>query len=237
MTDPTGAWYFIRDPSVPVDEDEGANDSDDDDDDINQSSDPDSDSSDPEFPRPDTYNPKREKRLTGDYPIRTFRTLPSDELINPLLLAMARSAGQMPVLQSMSLVSTIRDQDAAGFEVHIHAKGNASKFDDEPADVDIVRLYWFVGSWRPDEGALKAWREGKEGVVINPTLPPLNRPPQRINLRQQHRIRILRLPLILTPIPTLQLPKIIRQITLRPHPRAIRPPLDPATRIRSCLLS
>ncbi|KAL8709697.1 MAG: hypothetical protein Q9220_005637 [cf. Caloplaca sp. 1 TL-2023] len=169
MTSPTGDWYFIRDPSIPIDEDEDANDTDEEED--VESSDSDSDPDSPALddpPRPDTYNEKREKRLIGDYPIRTFRTLPSSDLMNPLLLAMAHSAGQMPSLQTMSLTSTIRDPDAAGFEVYFHAKGERSKFDpdEEPDIVDKERLYWFVGSWRPDEEVLKTWKEGREKELV-----------------------------------------------------------------------
>ena len=165
MTAPDGAWYFIRDPSKPVDDDEGASDSDDPDD-TDPEADTDSDTASSDSSRPDTFNERREARATGDYPIRAFRTLPSDEQINPLLHAMARAATRMPRLESMSLTSTMRDPDGAGFEIYFHAAGQSSKLDSEPGDTDQARLDWVVGSWRPEDEVLKIWQEGREGLRI-----------------------------------------------------------------------
>lgn len=165
MTTPTGSWYFVRDPSKPIDDDEGTNDSDDDDNDVPDSDSDSSTSSTSSF-HPDPFREKAEKRLTGDYPMRTFRTLPSDTHINPLLLAMARATAHMPQLQSMSLTSSIRDPDAAGFEVYFYPVGQAGGLDADAGDVMKARLNWFVGSWRPEEEVLSVWREGKEGLVV-----------------------------------------------------------------------
>ena len=116
--------------------------------------------------RPDSYAPRREARATGDYPIRSFRTLPDDSLMNPLLLAMARAAKQMPRLQTMSLTSTMRDPDGAGFEVHSYCEGEHSHFDTEIGGVEGTRLIWAVGKWRPREEILSKWQEAKEGVKV-----------------------------------------------------------------------
>lgn len=165
MTTPDGHWYFIRDPSKPIEDDEGANDSDGSDD-AKDENDTDPDTASSDSWRPDTFNEKQEARAIGDYPIRIFRTLPSDTYINPLVLAMARAAARMPQLQSMSLTSSMRDPDSAGFALYFHAAAHMSKLDSEPADADEARLYWVVGSWRPEEKVLEAWREGKEGLQI-----------------------------------------------------------------------
>ncbi|KAL9605308.1 MAG: hypothetical protein Q9179_001482 [Wetmoreana sp. 5 TL-2023] len=170
MTTPGGDWYFIRDPSKPIGDDEGANDSDEPDP-AEEESDTDSDTAaSSDAWRPDTFNERHEARAVGDYPIRNFRTLPSDTYINPLVLTMARAAAHMPQLQSMSLTSSMRDPDGAGFEVYFHAATHVSKLDSEPGDADEARLYWVVGSWRPAEAVLKVWREGKEGLQISPSV-------------------------------------------------------------------
>ena len=165
MTTPDGAWYFIRDPAKLVDDDEVANDSDDPDD-TGPEADTDSDTASSTSSRPDTFSMRREARAAGDYPIRSFRTLPADDHIYPLLLAMARAAARMPQLESMSLTSTIRDPDGAGFEVYFHAAGQSSKLDSEPEDTDQARLYWVVGSWRPEDEVLEIWREGRQRLQI-----------------------------------------------------------------------
>lgn len=170
MTAPNGTWYFVRDPSKPEDEDEGGADSDDSDEEAEIDSDPDFDfGSDSFFSTtssascPDTFNERREARAAGDYPHRSFRTLPLDTHINPLLLAMARAAACMPRMQHMSLTSTAHD---ATFEVLFYAAGQASHLDSEPGEGERPRLYWYVESWRPDEEVLQVWREGKEGLLI-----------------------------------------------------------------------
>ncbi|KAL8779260.1 MAG: hypothetical protein Q9213_007032 [Squamulea squamosa] len=174
MTTPDGEWYFIRDPTKPIDEDEGAYDSDR----FHQSeteSDTESDypsdnsfwapASENSF-QPDRFNKRKEARAVGEYPFRTFRTLPSDALINPLLLAMARAAAHMPKLQDMSLKSTLDDPNAAGFAVYFNAAGHPSSLRSQPGDLARARLYWVVGSWRPENGVLKIWSESREGLLI-----------------------------------------------------------------------
>ncbi|KAL8684720.1 MAG: hypothetical protein Q9218_008168 [Villophora microphyllina] len=163
MTSPAGEWYFIRDPNRPIDEDEAANDSDDPEE---SASDTDSEPLSEDSLRPDSYTPRREARATGDYPIRSFRTLPDDALVNPLLLAMARAAEQMPRLQTMSLTSTMRDPEGAGFEVHFYGEGEHSHCDREAGGAQGARLNWAVGKWRPEEEILGKWREGKEGIKV-----------------------------------------------------------------------
>ncbi|KAL8730717.1 MAG: hypothetical protein Q9166_003909 [cf. Caloplaca sp. 2 TL-2023] len=165
MTTPGGEWYFIRDPTKPIDEDEGENDSDDPDD-ADDETDTDSYTASSDSFRPDTFNERREARDVGSYPIRTFRTVPSDAHINPLLLAMARAAAHMPQLQSMSLTTTMRDPDGAGFEIYFHEAGRRNRHDSEPGDAGKARLYWFVGSWRPVDEVLKIWREKREGLLV-----------------------------------------------------------------------
>ena len=163
MTAPAGEWYFIRDTNRPVDEDEAADDSDDPDE---SASDTDSEPLSEDSLRPDSYAPRREARATGDYPIRSFRTLPDDALIDPLLLAMAKAAKQMPRLQTMSLTSTMRDPYGVGFEVHFYGEGKHSHFDSGAEGVEDARLIWAVGKWRPREEILSKWQEGKEGVTV-----------------------------------------------------------------------
>ena len=163
MTAPTGKWYFIRDTNHPIDEDEAANDSD-----VGEesASDTDSEPLSEDSLRPDSYAPRREARATGDYPIRSFRALPDDALMDPLLLAMAIAAKQMPRLQTMSLTSTMRNPDGAGFEVHFYGPGEQTHFDIEIEGLDATRLIWAVGKWRPSEKVLSQWRVGKEGVKV-----------------------------------------------------------------------
>ncbi|KAL9030616.1 MAG: hypothetical protein Q9196_001283 [Gyalolechia fulgens] len=169
MTAPDGTWYFIRDPSQPEDEDEGADDSDDPEEEPDIDSDPDFDYGSDSFfdsgdtVQPDTYNERREARAAGDYPGRSFRTLPLDTYMNPLLLAMARAAAYMPKMQHMSLTSTVRDPV---LEVSFFAGGQPSHSDSEPGDGDRPRLYSYMGKWRPDYRVLETWRESREGLVV-----------------------------------------------------------------------
>lgn len=172
MTAPDGTWYFIRDPSQLENEDEGANDTDDDPDqeETEIDSDPDFDfGSDSFFEssdtfQPDTYQERREARAAGDYPGRSFRTLPLDTSVNPLLLAMARAAACMPKIQHMSISTTAREP--ARFEVAFHAAGQASHLDSEPGETDQPRLYLYLGTWRPDERVFETWRESREGLLV-----------------------------------------------------------------------
>ncbi|KAL8677527.1 MAG: hypothetical protein Q9186_006039 [Xanthomendoza sp. 1 TL-2023] len=179
MVTPDGDWYFTRDPTKPI-EDETVNDTDDIDntDNTDDTDDPngvdndedetntDSDTASSETFHPDKFNKKREARAVGDYPIRKFRTIPSDAHINPLLLAMARAASQMRKLQSISLKCSVRSSSGPRFIIVFYAAGQKCKFDSGPEETDRARLYWFVGSWRPAEEVLKIWREGKEGLLV-----------------------------------------------------------------------
>ena len=105
LTTPGGEWYFVRDPENIEESDE-----DEDDDVIEVSSDDSDDDSDDDSVLsydslvPDTFNAKKEARATGDLPVRLFRTKPDSDKIYPLLIAMARAAGQMPKLERMSLI-------------------------------------------------------------------------------------------------------------------------------------
>ncbi|KAL8641208.1 MAG: hypothetical protein Q9226_008663, partial [Calogaya cf. arnoldii] len=165
MTAADGEWYFIRDPTVPMGEDEAANDSDNPDD-FNTESDTNSDSTSSDAFRPDPFNEIKEARSVGDYPIRGFRTLPSDDRINPLLLAMARAAACVPELREMALDSTMQ---TAGFSIYFSAAGYvncSSHLISAPEEIGKPRLYWWVGSWRPDNELQKIWRQGKEDLVV-----------------------------------------------------------------------
>lgn len=163
MTTPDGDWYFTRDPTQPEDDDDN-------DDDVegeaDSSSEDDTSTTSSNSSYPDSFNERKEARAVGDFPIRMFRTLPADSKINPLLLAMARAAGHMPQLQSMSLVSKMRGADGAGFEIYYHAAGQPSHLDSEPGDGEKARLYWAVGKWRPEEEALSIWRAGRDGMKV-----------------------------------------------------------------------
>ncbi|KAL9010977.1 MAG: hypothetical protein Q9173_004139 [Seirophora scorigena] len=170
MTAPNRVWYFVRDPSKPNDKDEGANDTDHPDDEPETESDSYSDSdsffdSSSVF-RPDTFNEKREARAARDYPIRSFRALPSETHIKPLLVAMARAAARMPKLQEMSLTSTMPSCDEAGFQLQFYAAKQASLLDSEPGDSDKARLYRYKAPWRPDDDILRVWREGRDGSLV-----------------------------------------------------------------------
>ncbi|KAL8663215.1 MAG: hypothetical protein Q9202_004061 [Teloschistes flavicans] len=138
-----GEWYFMRDPSKPIGDDEGDTDSDSSE---NEGDDTvaDSASEDEFYSRADTYNEHRELRAVGHYPYRDFRTVPSDNHITPLLLAMARAAAQMPNLQSMSLTTSHRHD--VHFEIFFNAAGcvnrNWWEVDGETAE---TRLKWKGG--------------------------------------------------------------------------------------------
>ncbi|KAL8756548.1 MAG: hypothetical protein Q9184_004462 [Pyrenodesmia sp. 2 TL-2023] len=168
MTAPDGTWYFVRDPSKPDDENVEGDDSDDLDEEAEIDSDPDFDfGSDSFFSTtssascPDTFNERHEARTAGDYPHRSFRTLPLDTHINPLLLAMARAAACMPRLQHMSLTSTAHD---ATFEILFYAAGQASHLGSE--SWDRPRLYLYVGTWRPDDEIFEVWQENRKGLLV-----------------------------------------------------------------------
>lgn len=169
MTTPDGDWYFIRDPTKPEYDDDSDND-----DDVegeaeaaaDSSSEDDISTTSSDSFRPESFNETKEARAVGDFPLRMFRTLPSDSKINPLLLAMARAAGHMPLLQSMSLISKIRGADGAGFEIYYHAPGQRSLLDSGPGDGEEARLYCAVGKWRPEEEVLRIWRAGREGMKV-----------------------------------------------------------------------
>lgn len=94
-----------------------------------------------------------------------YRDFPSDPCINPLLLAMARAAAQMPKLEHMSLDSSLSDVDAS-FEINYYAPGIFSDWGPEDEDEESPRLYWAVGSWRPAENILKQWWKSKEAIQI-----------------------------------------------------------------------
>lgn len=171
MVNPNGDWYFLPDPMRSPDSDQSDNS-----DDLNTPSDEENsddddisldfyESSSDSF-RPDPYNEREEARAIGNYPFRLFRTLPSDALMNPLLRAMARAAAHMPKLQIMSLQSTTRDPNAAGFSIYFYAAGQRSKLKTQSGDPDKPRLFWHVGAWRPDDEVLKIWREGREGLHV-----------------------------------------------------------------------
>ncbi|KAL8933990.1 MAG: hypothetical protein Q9211_005469, partial [Gyalolechia sp. 1 TL-2023] len=164
MTAPDGTWYFQRDPERP-EGDEGDEDAEAE---SESESDTDSDPGSYDSFCPDTFHKRREARAIGDYPIRNFRTLPSDAHINPLLLAMARAAAHMPHLEGMTLKSSMRnpDPDGADFEIGFYSVANRGRFPFEPPCEEKARVDWFVGSWRPDDEVLQAWRAGKEGLRI-----------------------------------------------------------------------
>ncbi|KAL8965842.1 MAG: hypothetical protein Q9183_003665, partial [Haloplaca sp. 2 TL-2023] len=169
MTTPTGEWYFIRNPLDPIEENDGQADSPDLDPPL---SDPDSDS-DPDSPLsndshiPDTHRPRLEARNCGDYPFRHFRTVPCDELMNPLLHAMARAAAHMPSLRTMTLTSTLRNPKTRDFAVSFFGVGERSKkLDIEAGISEKARLYVCAGTWRPAAEVLNIWREGRPGLEI-----------------------------------------------------------------------
>ncbi|KAL9628113.1 MAG: hypothetical protein Q9204_006102 [Flavoplaca sp. TL-2023a] len=161
MTTPDGKWYFVRDPSAPIDDDENEGDSPDRDAPPSTDSDSDPDTNSEASRIPDTYRERREAVATGDWPVRMFRTLPDETLINPLLIAMARAAGQMPKLQSMGLSSTMRDTSGQVFCVSYIAKNFESPTGSDPGGFETPRIDWSVGSWRPISVILDVWRKEK----------------------------------------------------------------------------
>ncbi|KAL8768215.1 MAG: hypothetical protein Q9194_005769 [Teloschistes cf. exilis] len=166
LSTPDGDWYFIRDPSTPIDDDEGFADSDDGEYEEDDDTDSDPVSEDEFYNRPDIYDEYRERRAVGRYPPWRFRTVPSDIHINPLLLAMARSAAQMPDLQSMTLKTSRIGSYGTRFEIQFFAAGYASRWGEKIGETTEASLTWYVGSWRPAEEILKIWREAKEGLKI-----------------------------------------------------------------------
>ena len=167
MTTPDGRWYFVRDPSAPIDDDENEGDSPDRDAPPSTDSDSDPDTNSEASRIPDTYREKVEAVANGDWPVRMFRTLPDEILINPLLMAMARAASQMPKLQTMGLSSTMRDPSGKVFCVSYTAKGVKSSAGPDPGDVETPRMDWIVGSWRPNDVVLDIWRKEKWVSKIN----------------------------------------------------------------------
>ena len=161
MTTPDGRWYFVRDPSAPIDDDENEGDSPDRDAPPSTDSDSDPDTNSEASRIPDTYRERREAVANGDWPVRMFRTLPDETLINPLLMAMARAAGQMPKLQSMGLSSTMRDPSGPVFCVSYIAKNVDSPTGSAPGGFETPRVDWSVGSWRPTSVILDVWRKEK----------------------------------------------------------------------------
>ena len=169
MTNSTGDWYFVSDPMIrwPKSETSGEpNSSSDEGDGDDQEQAWESDSSSSDTLLPDPFNQREEDRAVGDYPIRRFRTITSDALMNPLRLAQARAAVHMPKLQTMSLESTIDDFNTSGFSIYFYAAGQRSNREFDSGDTDKPRLFWRVGAWRPDNEVLKIWREGREGLLI-----------------------------------------------------------------------
>lgn len=158
LNTPNGEWYFIRDP-----ENNDESDEDEDDDEQEESSDDSDDDSVLSYDSlvPDTFNARKEARATGDLPARCFRTKPDSEKINPLLVAMARAAGQMPKLERMSLTARLICAEKSYFELDYLAPGVEMLYVEKIGDVKKPRLYWHVGKWRPDEEVLRLWREGK----------------------------------------------------------------------------
>ncbi|KAL8836842.1 MAG: hypothetical protein Q9176_006075 [Flavoplaca citrina] len=167
MTTPDGRWYFVRDPSAPIDDDADEDDSPDPDAPPSTDSDSDPDTNSEASKIPDTYRERREAVATGDYPVRMFRTLPDETLINPLLMAMARAAGQMPKLQIMGLTATMSDPSGKDFCVSYLAKGVEGPTGSDLGDVDTPRMIWSVGSWRPNNEILDVWRKQKGVSKIN----------------------------------------------------------------------
>ncbi|KAL8872950.1 MAG: hypothetical protein Q9174_001512 [Haloplaca sp. 1 TL-2023] len=158
MVAPDGQWYFVRDPSAPVDDEEQEHTPDPDE---PTSSDSDSDTSSYDSLVPDAYRERREAVANGNYPIREFRTLPDGPLINPLLEAMARAASHMPRLETMMLSSTMRAHGGQIFAVFYIANGVKGVSDSDPTDTNLSRMHWCVGSWRPEEVILDIWRKEK----------------------------------------------------------------------------
>ncbi|KAK4691316.1 hypothetical protein P7C71_g5656, partial [Lecanoromycetidae sp. Uapishka_2] len=157
-----GEWYFVRDPERR--EEEFAEDSAVDDeirlDDIE--SDHNSVLSDDSLV-PDSYNKKEEMRASGQFPMRRFRFLPDSEKITPLLVAMARAAGQMPKLQRITLRADLATGRRDIFEVEYLAAGQKPyhRHEKKVENRWEPRLYWESGKWRPDDEVLRLWRQAK----------------------------------------------------------------------------
>jgi hypothetical protein len=172
---PNGDWYFIRDPYAPA---ELGNDEDEDVDDSTSSestSDDDSELSDSSIP--DSYNSEREARRSGDKPIRRYRTFPSNKIITPLLVSVAKAAAHMPKLQRLDLTTDLprgnADIDAA-FEMTLvtprfrycrHANLRVNEID------DLYRLDWLVRKWRPESEVLDAWKNFRHDLIVKYTEP------------------------------------------------------------------
>jgi len=158
ITSPSGTWYFERDPNDQLDESTAA----DDNPPAWDGMDSDSATESTSFTSgddPDDFDPAREEFFTGQQPVCTFRGIPNNQTLPPLLEAMAKAAAQMPKLQALSL-SIYLDAKEVEWAVSYYAPDRCPWVSQgEADDLPKRRLYWEVGNWRPDPELSALWRK------------------------------------------------------------------------------
>ena len=113
--------------------------------------------------------------MDGSEPVRAFRKILDGERLNPMLMAMARAARQMPAMRSLLL--SLNEDSSSAFKVgafsrwidaHIFRKNNGI-VDAEPAEEDeedetaaMRKKCWFVSTgeskWSVPEEVLATWK-------------------------------------------------------------------------------
>lgn len=121
----------------------------------------------PDINTPDVYNEKAIDLATGREPSRYYRSQVDRSKLNPLFLAAAKAACQMPRLQRMTLKCEVRGRDWFNFVMNYYEVGQSAERGAGANDVDRPRLEWLVGKSRyePEDEILEIWREGKGDVL------------------------------------------------------------------------
>ena len=166
MTTAEGGWYFVRDNST--------NDESDDDAAVTDTSSADGSEAndittyqDPDPDIPDTFNEKQVALATGERPYRRFRSKADPDKLNPLFVAAAQAATQMPRLQRMMLKTEVKASKMFTFAMTYFAAGEKTGRGAGSRNTDKPRLDWVVGPSRyePEESILEIWR-GAKGEVL-----------------------------------------------------------------------
>ena len=166
MTTAEGGWYFVRDSST--------NDESDDDAAVTDTSSAEGSEAnaitiyqDPDPDIPDTFNEKQVALATGERPYRRFRSKADPDKLNPLFMAAAQAATQMPRLQRMTLKTEVKASKMFTFAMTYFASGEKASRGAGSRNTDKPRLDWVVGPSRyePEESILEIWR-GAKGEVL-----------------------------------------------------------------------
>ena len=101
-------------------------------------------------------------RLSGETPVNIFRTVPNSFHLNPLILAFAKGSRHIPSLLTSALTTRpVQGPDRHfQFEISCYAPDQMAYYGDEGIDDQkFRRLYFEVGTWRPNGEVLKELRE------------------------------------------------------------------------------